>query len=400
MFFIIYFCSVLGLCLYSWWHLYQAFLRRHWIPALITAVLMLLLTFLPMLNRMAFRRGAMPVVELLAWIWLALIFWFSCTQLLADAWNLLLLGGRLATKIAGGGESVRSWLMGMQLTAYASSVAGLSLVFVAAIWGVIEVGMVRMKTVEIHSEKIPFEADGYRVAVVSDLHFHHGFQNAILHKTMQRIQEADPHLLLSAGDFLDGAISPRTERLFRQFADVVVPDGKYGVLGNHDSYSGAADSMEAHAQAGFEVLRQRGVQIRPWLWLYGIDDPAVWRRQGRQEPALNLPLVSDEKFGILLEHQPRRPEVPDRQNYDLMICGHTHGGQIFPFNLLVNLEYPWKTGRPVAFPGGLTLYISPGTGFWGPPFRLLARPEVTLLVLRSKTALAESLSEIKKSAVE
>ncbi|MDD3952725.1 MAG: metallophosphoesterase [Lentisphaeria bacterium] len=383
MFFIVYFCTVLGFCLYSWGHLYQAFWRRHWITAAVAAGVMLLLTFLPMLNRMAFRRGAMPALELLAWIWLALIFWFSCTQLLADAWNLLLMLGRLVAKIAGARERVHSVLLALRLPAFASALAGLSMVLVAALWGVIEVGMVRLKTVEIYSEKVPLEADGYRIAVVSDLHFHHGFQNAILHKAIDCIREANPHLLLSAGDFLDGAISPRTERLFCQFAAVVVPDGKYGVLGNHDSYSGAEDSMQAHAQAGFKVLRQRGVDIKPWLRLYGIDDPAVWRRQGRQEPALKLPLVSDEQFGILLEHQPRRPEVPDRQNYDLMLSGHTHGGQIFPFHLLVRMEYPWKTGSPIAFPGGLTLYISPGTGFWGPPFRLLARPEVTLLVLRS-----------------
>lgn len=383
MFFIVYFCTVLGFCLYSWGHLYQAFWRRHWLAAAVAAGVMLLLTFLPVLSRMAFRRGTMPALELLAWIWLALIFWFSCTQLPVDAWNLLLMLGRLVTKIAGARESVHSALLALRLPAFASALAGLSIVLVAAIWGVIEVGMVRLKTVEIYSEKVPLEADGYRIAVVSDLHFHHGFQNAILHKAIDCIREADPHLLLSTGDFLDGAISPRTERLFCQFADVVVPDGKYGVLGNHDSYSGAEDSMQAHAQAGFEVLRQRGVDIKPWLRLYGIDDPAVWLRQGRQEPALKLPLVSDEQFGILLEHQPRRPEVPDRQNYDLMLCGHTHGGQIFPFNLLVRLEYPWKTGSPIAFPGGLTLYVSPGTGFWGPPFRLLARPEVTLLVLRN-----------------
>ena len=383
MFFIIYFSTVLGFCLYSWWHFYQAFWQRHGITAAVAAGVMLLLTFLPVLSRMAFRRGAMPSLELLAWIWLALIFWFSCTQLLADVWNLLLLLGRLAAKLSGRGEGLRNALLAARVSALTSALAGLSLVFAAAIWGVIEVGMVRLKTVEIYSEKIPPESDGYRIAVVSDLHFHHGFQNAILHKAIDCIREANPHLLLSAGDFLDGAISPRTERLFCQFADVVVPDGKYGVLGNHDSYSGAEDSIQAHAQAGFDVLRQRGVDIKPWLRLYGIDDPAVWRRQKRQEPALKLPLVSDGKFAILLEHQPRRPEVPDRQNYDLMLSGHTHGGQIFPFNLLVQLEYSWKTGSPIAFPGGLTLYISPGTGFWGPPFRLLARPEVTLIVLRS-----------------
>ena len=383
MFFIVYFGTVLGFCLYSWWHLYQAFWRRHWIAAVVAAGVMLLLTLLPILNRILFRRGGVSALELLAWTWLALIFWFSCTQLLADVWNLLLtLGGMVAKNIAAR-ESIQSALLALRLSARASAVAGLSIVLVAAIWGVIEVGMVRLKTVEIHSEKVPLEADGFRIALVSDLHFHHGFQNVILHKAMDCIREAEPHLLLSAGDFLDGAISPRTKRLFGQLANVAAPDGKYGVLGNHDSYSGAEDSMRAHAQAGFEVLRQQGVDIKPWLRLYGIDDPAVWRRQGRQEAALKLPLVPDEQFGIFLAHQPRHPEVADQQNYDLMLSGHTHGGQIFPFQLLVRLEHPWKTGSPIAFPGGMTLYISPGTGFWGPPFRVLARPEVTLLILRS-----------------
>ena len=133
MFFLIYFCTVVGFCLYSWWHLYQAFWRRHWIVAAVAAGVMLLLTFLPMLNRIAFRRGAMPSLELLAWVWLALIFWFSCTQLLADAWNLLLLLGRLATKIAGGKEKIHTLLLSVRLPPFTSTAAGLSLVFVAAV---------------------------------------------------------------------------------------------------------------------------------------------------------------------------------------------------------------------------------------------------------------------------
>ncbi len=382
MFFIIYFCTVLFFCLYSWWHLYQAFWRRHWLLALLALALMLLLTFLPLLSRMAFRRGAMPAIELLAWIWLALIFWFTCTQLLADSWNLLLIGARYLAKVAAASENTRNLLQNMSLSAFSSALTGLLLLLIAGTWGVVEVGMLRLKTLEIYSTKIPPEADGYRIALLSDLHFHHGFQNAILHKAIDFINGAQPDLLLSAGDFLDGAISARTERLFRQLDDVKAPDGKYGILGNHDSYSGAADSIAAHAQAGFEVLRQNMVDIKPWLCLYGIDDPAVWQMQGQQEPELELPSISEEQFGILLKHQPKNPEIPDRQNYDLMLCGHTHGGQIFPFNWLVRIVYPWKTGSPVVFPGGMTMYISPGTGFWGPPFRVLARPEVTLLVLR------------------
>ncbi|MFA6930157.1 MAG: metallophosphoesterase [Lentisphaeria bacterium] len=384
MFFLIYFSTVVVFCIYSWWHLHLAFCCRHGLGSLCLALGMLLLTFLPMINRTLFRRGQFPALELIAWIWLALIFWFAFTQLTGDAWNLALWLTRKAAKFGKASESVGIRLQGLRLSAFVSAVIGLSLVSFATLWGMLEVRQIRLKTVEVFSDKVPASADGYRIAVLSDLHFHYGFQHFILHKAMEHIRQAEPQLLLSAGDFLDGAISPEIEALFQQLTEVPAPDGKYGVLGNHDSYSGADDSMEAHSQAGFQVLRQQGVEIKPWLWLYGVDDPAVWQRQGRHEPPLNLPLVPEAQFGILLEHQPRRPEVPDRQNYGLMISGHTHGGQIFPFNLLVQLIYPWKAGKLYAFQRGLQLYVSPGTGFWGPPFRFLARPEVTLIILRRK----------------
>ena len=87
------------------------------------------------------------------------------------------------------------------------------------------------------------------------------------------------------------------------------------------------------------------------------------------------------RFSILLKHRPEADDVA-RKQFDLMMAGHSHGGQLFPFTLLVKIKYPLGTGL-YEFPEGLKMYTSPGTGTWGPPFRVFARPEVTLFKLKS-----------------
>ncbi len=140
----------------------------------------------------------------------------------------------------------------------------------------------------------------------------------------------------------------------------------------------ALDFME---KAGFRVIRNEAVSVGKNLTIAGVDDPALRLRN----PSLSidekgiLSSISHDRFVLLLKHRP----VVVKENlgtFDLQLSGHVHKGQIFPFNLVTHLFYPVKMGYS-RYPSGSSLYVSMGAGTWGPPIRLLAPPEVTIIEL-------------------
>ena len=157
--------------------------------------------------------------------------------------------------------------------------------------------------------------------------------------------------------------------------------GKFAVTGNHEAYLGFAESLAVTRRAGFEMLSYDGATVDGVIHIAGVDDPAVRNRitmDGRAEREL-LQRYPKEEFTLLLKHQPR----VDRASvewFDLQLSGHTHGGQIFPFHWIVRLAYPAKTGLSRVGPEAW-LYVSRGTGTWGPPIRLFAPSELTVIEL-------------------
>jgi hypothetical protein len=188
-------------------------------------------------------------------------------------------------------------------------------------------------------------------------------------------------VVVSTGDLIDAG----PDRLSR-FADIlgeVTPEhGKFAVTGNHEAYVGPAKSLAVTERAGFEMLSYQVATVGGLVHFVGVDDPAVRRQimmDGRAELAV-LQQAPKEGFTVLLKHQPRvnRASV---EWFDLQLSGHTHGGQIFPFHWLVRLAYPARTGLSQV--GHETwLYVSRGTGTWGPPIRFLAPSELTVIELR------------------
>ncbi|NMA41802.1 MAG: hypothetical protein GX946_00290 [Oligosphaeraceae bacterium] len=373
MFLFFYLTTVLSFCFYSWTHLHLAFWRRAALPSALAAALMLCLTLLPLWHRLIFGKNEVPWLVFLGWLWLALLFWFCSSQLLVDLWNLL----AYLIKLSAGSK-----LPQLTLTLKQGAWGGIAFVLLASLWGIFEVKSLHLKKVEVRSENITPELDGYRIALLSDLHFRVGFQDIILHKTLNLLEEAKPQLLLSAGDFLDGKINDTILEHLGWLAKIECGDGKFAVLGNHDCYSGIDNSNTAHNKAGFRLLRQEGIEPQPGLWLYGVDDPAADGAFGFDKKPPLLQTANTDNFNILLQHQPIYLREAEQQGFNLALTGHTHGGQIFPFNYLVRLTHPYKCGVLQQLSENFWHYNSPGTGFWGPPFRLLSRPEVTLIILK------------------
>jgi hypothetical protein len=167
-------------------------------------------------------------------------------------------------------------------------------------------------------------------------------------------------------------------------ADEVAPlgalrarDGVFYAVGNHDRYSGADDWARFVERLGWVALRNRSVEIARGgasFALAGVDDHPA-------DLAGALADVAPSAAVVLLAHDPRAFGDAVRAGVDLQLSGHTHAGQIWPFALLVRLYVRWVRGHHRE--GASQLYVSPGTGFWGPPMRVGTRAEITLLTLRS-----------------
>ena len=167
--------------------------------------------------------------------------------------------------------------------------------------------------------------------------------------------------------------------------------GVYFVTGNHDHYSDARAWTSHVAELGFRVLRNERVEIGSGgatFDLVGVDDHRgdMLGAEGGEDLEAALLGRDDSRPAVLLAHDPSTFKRASRQGIDLQISGHTHGGQIWPFAALVRIVIPWVAGHDRV--GRSQLYVSRGSGFWGPPMRLFAPAEITEIVLRASAGKA------------
>ncbi len=243
----------------------------------------------------------------------------------------------------------------------------------------------RVSRVEIALARWPKPLDGFRIAQISDIHIGPLRDRRFSAALTDRVNELSPDLICVTGDLVDGSA--------RLLADEVAPFGglraRHGVFfvtGNHDHYSGADAWSDVVAKLGLVPLRNRSVTIRcegAAFTLAGVDDHRGGFGGGDRE---DLPKALAERDPalpvVLLAHDPATFKRASQSGIDLQLSGHTHGGQIWPFRFLVRLAVPFVAGRYAR--DGAELYVSRGTGFWGPPMRLFAPAEITELTLRSR----------------
>ncbi len=243
----------------------------------------------------------------------------------------------------------------------------------------------RITKITLHSDKLPAQADGLRIVQISDVHLGVLIGRERLATILATVHGLNPDILVSTGDLVD-AQAHYLDGLSALFADLKPRYGKFAITGNHERYVGLDHALAFHERAGFKLLRGTSVDV-VGITLAGVDDPAVYSPHWSGEPADTRAPVNESsmlndvprgRFVILLKHQPR---VEPDSRFDLQLSGHTHAGQIFPFIYLVRLAYPMVEGLYTLHNGG-QLYVSRGTGTWGPPLRVFAPPEITLFELR------------------
>jgi hypothetical protein len=196
-----------------------------------------------------------------------------------------------------------------------------------------------------------------------------------LDRILEQIRAAAPDLLISTGDLVDGQLDHMSE-LFELLREIQPRFGKYAITGNHEFYAGLEEALEFTRRAGFTVLRDEIAGDGGPICVAGVD----YRFRGAPDGELPLLKAADcDRFVLFLKHTPvARPETLGL--FDLQLSGHTHRGQIFPFGLVTGIIYPMQAGL-YSLDRGSRLYTSRGSGTWGPPMRVGAPPEVTIIEL-------------------
>lgn len=251
--------------------------------------------------------------------------------------------------------------------------------FVVFVYGVFEA---RGLEVERISLKLDGLAPGRTIKIVqiSDLHLGPTQGEGRLKKVMAAIEAESPDIIVSTGDIVDGLMTDSVEMALL-FASLKAPLGKFAVMGNHEYYAGVDYSIEFHQMAGFQMLRDRVVQPLSGLSIVGMDfrERVVPGAPGTMDEGKLVSTVPEADAVIMLKHVPF-VQGGSAGRVALQLSGHTHNGQIFPFNLLTRIIYPYITGTYLLEGGGL-LHVSRGTGSWGPPVRVLSPPELTVFEL-------------------
>ena len=218
------------------------------------------------------------------------------------------------------------------------------------------------------------------IPVFTDVHLGLIVREGRLQKILDKVKEAQPDILVSTGDLVDGQIDDLTG-LAELLNEIHPPFGKFAVTGNHEFYAGLDQALRFTEKAGFTVLRGEARDVAGFVTIAGVDDPTAryfGAVRGAPEPRL-LAGVPRERFALLLKHRPVMGEEA-LGLVDMQLSGHTHKGQIFTFNYLSKIFFPHDAGL-VHLPGNSFLYVSRGSGTWGPPIRFLAPPEVTIITL-------------------
>jgi predicted MPP superfamily phosphohydrolase len=249
---------------------------------------------------------------------------------------------------------------------------------VMMIYGYFEALDVRVEHLVVRTDKLPVHVQSLRIAQISDVHLGIINRDRELKRIMDVVKDLSPDMLVSTGDLVDGSMH-NLMHLSELIKQVDPPFGKYAVTGNHEYYAGLDHAVSFMEKAGFEVLRHEVRTVANLVNVGGIDDGG---RARRVDDGDTLSKIQNNLFTLYLKHRPRISSKTVGF-FDLQLSGHTHNGQIWPFNYLVSLEFPMIKGL-YELEKGSKLYINRGTGTWGPPIRVFSPPEITLIELRRK----------------
>ncbi len=321
-------------------------------------------------------RPLMAPMQAVVFVWMGFSIMLCYCLLAADAAMLL----ARAAAFIGRAEILQ------RFAAFMTGKRCLPLAFAAGValfgYALYEAQNFRVVRLDIATPKLPAGSAPLRIVGIADIHVSELIGPWMLERMQSLVAEQNPDIIVVAGDTVDIDLSARTgeARILRGFPARL---GKFAVTGNHESYRGLAMSLNFLERAGFRVLRGESVEVGG-ISIGGVDDDSF---QGQFTPDTTdvsrvVPESPGERFFLLLNHKPRVDQNA-LGRFDLQFSGHTHGGQIWPGRYMVRSIYGAPQGLSPLGDGkaGSLLFLTNGLGFWGPPVRLGARPEIVVITL-------------------
>ncbi len=294
-------------------------------------------------------------------------------------WALLGNVLRVVLSVAGVQDPLRSRVVALFV---------LTVSLVLVVWGYYEAMRVpRVRRVQVTIPRLGKGLDGLKVVLLTDTHYGPIDRARWSARVTEEVNKLGADIVCHTGDIADGTVAQRRAQA-APLGDIQARLARTYVTGNHEYFGEAQGWLDHMQELGWEPLHNRHLIVRrgdDQLVLAGVDDATA---AGSGLPAHKADLraaLTGADPGLpvlLLAHQPKQVGAAVEAGVDLQISGHTHGGQIWPFNFLVRIDQPVVQG--LSRHGERTqLYTSRGTGFWGPPFRIFAPSEITLLTLRA-----------------
>ncbi|MDL5203390.1 metallophosphoesterase [Streptomyces sp. ALI-76-A] len=247
-------------------------------------------------------------------------------------------------------------------------------------YGVLKGPVVKRVTVPL--AKLPRAAHGYRIAVVSDIHLGPVLGRGFAQKVVDTINGTQPDLIAVVGDLVDGSV-PDLRPAAAPLAQLRARHGAFFVTGNHEYFSGAEQWVEEVRRLGLRPLENARTELAHFD-LAGVNDVAGEDEGQGPDFAKALGDRDAARACVLLAHQPVQIHDAVEHGVDLQLSGHTHGGQLWPGNLVAAAENPTLAGLERY--GDTQLYVSRGAGAWGPPTRVGAQSDITVIELASRQA--------------
>lgn len=327
-----------------------------------------LLFIAPLAARTLESAGFEKLPEILSpagYLWMGLLFLFVTAAATVDIINTILYLVKRRARILAPASQL------LLATCYTVCIG---------IYGWHEAKDIRSETITLRSSKIPAAIGRIRIVQLSDVHVGQIVNEDRVNAMLDKVRSASPDMVVATGDLVDGHQRHLTG-IDKLFAAVNPQLGKYAIMGNHEYYAGATESISFMKKSGFIPLINESVKIGDFLVITGVDDARKKTETAKYQIVERklLDAAGEKSFRILLKHRPVVAET-SKGRFDLQLSGHVHKGQIFPFNFLTWMSFPVKTGLTGIDKGG-NLYVSRGTGVWGPPIRFLAPPEVTVIDL-------------------
>jgi len=244
-------------------------------------------------------------------------------------------------------------------------------------------GSLSIREVRIRLRRLPRQLHGFVIAQLTDMHVGPTLRRDFVQKVVEKTNSMQADLIAITGDLVDGSVE-NLSSIVEPLRQLRARHGVFFVTGNHEYYSGVEQWLSEIRRLGIRVLRNERVSVGNddvSFDLVGIDDASAARFGHGHGPDLPGAMAGRDgsREAVLLAHQPRAAFEAERLGIGLQLSGHTHGGQVWPFGRLVRWQQPFVRGLHRL--GQLAVYVSCGTGFWGPPLRLRTPAEITRVVL-------------------